>query len=275
MDTAELLKKVRKVEIKTRGLSKQIFSGEYHSAFKGRGMSFSEVRSYQYGDDVRNIDWNVTARTGEAHIKVFEEERELTVILLIDVSRSSFFGTGDQMKNDMITELCAVLSFSAINNNDKVGVLFFSDQIEKFIPPKKGKTHILRIIRELLDFKAVGKETNVALALEYFNNVVKKRCICFMLPDFMADGYDTALRIAARRHDLIGMHIYDPKEKVLPNLGLIRVTDAETGTLHVLDTSSKRVREAQEEWFTSNYNYFKTAFAKSGADLISLRTDTP
>ncbi len=273
MDTAELLKKVRKVEIKTRGLSKQIFSGEYHSAFKGRGMSFSEVRSYQYGDDVRNIDWNVTARTGEAHIKVFEEERELTVILLIDVSKSSFFGTGDQMKNDMITELCAVLSFSAINNNDKVGVLFFSDQIEKFIPPKKGKTHILRIIRELLDFEPVGKETNIGMALEYFNNVIKKRCICFVLSDFIADGYDTALRIAARRHDLIGMHIYDPTEKQLPNLGLIRVVDAETGKLHYLDTSSAKVRSAQSDWFSKNNTYFKTSFAKSGADLISLRTD--
>ncbi len=273
MDTAELLKKVRKVEIKTRGLSKQIFSGEYHSAFKGRGMSFSEVRSYQYGDDVRNIDWNVTARTGEAHIKVFEEERELTVILLIDVSKSSFFGTGEQMKNDMITELCAVLSFSAINNNDKVGVLFFSDRIEKFIPPKKGKTHILRIIRELLDFEPVGKETNIAMALEYFNNVVKKRCICFVLSDFIAKEYDTALRIAARRHDLIGMHIYDPKEKELPNIGLIRVVDSETGKLHYLDTSSAAVREAQSKWFGDNNAYFKTAFAKSGADLISLRTD--
>ncbi len=273
MDTAELLKKVRKVEIKTRGLSKQIFSGEYHSAFKGRGMSFSEVRSYQYGDDVRNIDWNVTARTGEAHIKVFEEERELTVILLIDVSKSSFFGMGEQMKNDMITELCAVISFSAINNNDKVGVLFFSDRIEKFIPPKKGKTHILRIIRELLDFEPVGKETNIGMALEYFNNMVKKRCICFVLSDFIADGYDTALRIAARRHDLIGMHIYDPKEKELPNIGLIRVVDAETGSFHYLDTSSARVRSAQSEWFSKNNAYFKTAFAKSGADLISLRTD--
>ena len=275
MDTAELLKKVRKVEIKTRGLSKQIFSGEYHSAFKGRGMSFSEVRSYQYGDDVRNIDWNVTARTGEAHIKVFEEERELTVILLIDVSKSAFFGMGEQMKNDMITELCAVISFSAINNNDKVGVLFFSDRIEKFIPPKKGKTHILRIIRELLDFEPVGTETNIGMALEYFNNMVKKRCICFVLSDFIADGYDTALRIAARRHDLIGMHIYDPKEKELPNIGLIRVVDAETGSFHYLDTSSARVRAAQSEWFSKNNTYFKTAFAKSGADLISLRTDQP
>lgn len=275
MDTSELLKKVRKIEIKTRGLSKHIFSGEYHSAFKGRGMSFSEVRSYQYGDDVRNIDWNVTARTGEAHIKVFEEERELTVILLIDVSRSSFFGTGEQMKNDMITELCAVLSFSAINNNDKVGVVFFSDQVEKFIPPKKGKQHILRIIRELLDFKPESKHTNIALALEYFNNVVKKRCICFMLSDFIAEGYETALRIAARRHDVIGMHIFDPKEKELPNVGLIRVTDAETGQLHFLDTSSSRVREAQKEWFEKNHNYFKSAFAKSGADLISLPTNAP
>jgi uncharacterized protein (DUF58 family) len=275
VETAELLKKVRKIEIKTKGLSRHIFSGEYHSAFKGRGMSFSEVRSYQYGDDVRNIDWNVTARTGEPHIKVFEEERELTVILLVDVSRSAFFGTGEQMKNDMITELCAVLSFSAINNNDKVGVLFFSDQVEKFIPPKKGKQHILRIIRELLDFKPVSKHTNIGLALEYFNNVVKKRCICFMLSDFIADGYDTALRIAARRHDLIGMHIYDPKEQQLPNVGLIRVVDAETGQLKYLDTSSAKVRSAQKEWFDKNRTYFKSAFAKSGADIISLPTDIP
>ena len=275
METAELLKKVRKIEIKTKGLSRHIFSGEYHSAFKGRGMSFSEVRSYQYGDDVRNIDWNVTARTGEPHIKVFEEERELTVILLIDVSRSAFFGTGEQMKNDMITELCAVLSFSAINNNDKVGVLFFSDQVEKFIPPKKGKQHILRIIRELLDFKPVSKHTDIGMALEYFNNVVKKRCICFMLSDFIADGYDTALRIAARRHDIIGMHIFDPKEQDLPNVGLIRVVDAETGTLQYLDTSSAKVRTAQKDWFDKNRAYFKSAFAKSGADLISLPTDVP
>jgi len=275
VETAELLKKVRKIEIKTRGLSKHIFSGEYHSAFKGRGMSFSEVRAYQYGDDVRNIDWNVTARTGDAHIKVFEEERELTVILLIDVSRSSFFGTGKQMKNDMITELCAVLSFSAINNNDKVGVVFFSDKIEKFIPPKKGKQHILRIIRELLDFQPESKNTDISKALEYFNNVVKKRCICFMLSDFIADGYETALRIASRRHDVIGMHIYDPKEKDLPNVGLIRVVDSETGKLHYLDTGSAKVRDAQKSWFDKNHNYFKTAFAKSGADLISLPTDAP
>ena len=275
METAELLKKVRKIEIKTKGLSRHIFSGEYHSAFKGRGMSFSEVRSYQYGDDVRNIDWNVTARTGEPHIKVFEEERELTVILLIDVSRSAFFGTGEQMKNDMITELCAVLSFSASNNNDKVGVVFFSDQVEKFIPPKKGKQHILRIIRELLDFKPVSKHTNIGMALEYFNNVVKKRCICFMLSDFIADGYDTALRIAARRHDVIGMHIFDPKEQELPNVGLIRVVDAETGQLKYLDTSSAKVRNAQKDWFDKNRSYFKSAFAKSGADLISLPTDVP
>jgi len=275
VDTAELLKKVRKIEIKTKGLSKHIFSGEYHSAFKGRGMSFSEVRSYQYGDDVRNIDWNVTARTGEPHIKVFEEERELTVIILVDVSKSAFFGTGEQMKNEMITELCAVLSFSAINNNDKVGVLFFSDKVERFIPPKKGKQHILRIIRELLDFEAESQHTNVSLALEYFNNVVKKRCICFVLSDFIADGYDTALRIAARRHDVIGMHIYDPKEKELPNVGLIRVVDAETGKLHFLDTSSAKVRDAQKNWFDKNHNYFKNSFAKSGAGLISLATDVP
>lgn len=272
LTTSDLLKKVRKIEIKTKGLSKQIFSGEYQSAFKGRGMSFSEVRGYHYGDDVRNIDWNVTARTGEPHIKVFEEERELTVMLLIDISRSSYFGTTAQMKNEYITEICAVLAFSAINNNDKVGVIFFSDQVEKFIPPKKGKSHILRIIRELLDINPKGNGTDIGHALEYFNNMVKKRSICFVLSDFMTQGYETPLRIAARRHDLIGIHLYDPKEMNLPNLGLINAIDAETGHLQWVDTSSQTVRDQYREWFDSNQAYFQSQFTKSGAASLSIQT---
>lgn len=272
LTTADLIKKVRKIEIKTKGLSKQIFSGEYQSAFKGRGMSFSEVRSYQYGDDVRNIDWNVTARVGEPHIKIFEEERELTVMLLVDISRSSFFGTTTQMKNEYITEICAVLSFSAINNNDKVGVIFFSDKIEKFIPPKKGKTHILRIIRELLDIKPQGRGTDIGHALEYFNNMVKKRSICFLLSDFLSKDYEIPLRIAARRHDLIGIHLYDPTEMALPNVGLINAEDAETGQLSWIDTSSPKVREQYESWFEENQIYFKSQFLKSGASTVSIQT---
>ena len=273
METSELLKKVRRIEIKTKGLSKHIFSGEYHSAFKGRGMSFSEVRSYQYGDDVRNIDWNVTARTGEPHIKVFEEERELTVMLVIDVSQSSFFGTSSQMKNEILTEICAVLAFSAINNNDKVGVIFFSDQIEKFIPPKKGKQHILRIIRELIDFEPKGQRTDVSKALEYLNNVIKKRCISFVLSDFFARDYETSLRIAAQRHDIIGIHLYDPREMEIPNIGLIRVIDAETGKKIWLDTSRKSIREKYSNWFQKNYDYLKKTFLKMGADVVSIQTN--
>lgn len=275
METSELLKKVRKIEIKTKGLSKHIFSGEYHSAFKGRGMSFSEVRNYQYGDDVRNIDWNVTARTGEPHVKIFEEERELTVMLLIDMSQSSYFGTSTQMKNEILTEICAVLAFSAINNNDKVGVLFFSDQVEKFIPPKKGKQHILRIIRELIDFEPKGKGTDIGKALEYFNNVIKKRSICFLLSDFFATGYENPLRIAARRHDIVGLHIIDPREEELPDVGLIRAVDAETGTSYWLDTSMPSVRKQYAELFQKNYDYFKSTFIKSGTDTISIHTNEP
>ena len=273
METSELLKKVRKIEIKTKGLSKHLFSGEYHSTFKGRGMSFSEVRSYQYGDDVRNIDWNVTARTGEPHIKVFEEERELTVILLIDVSQSSFFGTREQFKNEILTEICALLAFSAINNNDKVGVIFFTSEIEKFIPPKKGRQHILRIIRELIDFQPREKGTNLGSALEYFTNVIKKRSICFILSDFITAGYHNPLRIAARRHDVIGVHLFDPREKELPNIGLIRAFDPETGKVGWLDTSSKAVRKNYEEWYANNLQYFKSGFLKSGADTVSIQTD--
>ncbi len=276
MDTTELLKKVRKIEIKTKGLSKQIFSGEYSSAFKGRGMSFSEVRSYQYGDDVRNIDWNVTARTGETHVKVFEEERELTVILLVDVSKSVQFGTAKQLKSDLITEICAVISFSAINNNDKVGVLFFSDKIEKFIPPKKGRQHILRIIRELVNFNPESKQTNIAQALEYFNNVIKKRSICFLLSDFQDEGYIDALKIVSRRHDIIGLNIYDEKEKALPKSGfLIRFQHAETGKSGYFDPFTSGSREKYEESFKQNQKYFKDAFIRSGADSITLVTNKP
>ena len=273
METSELLKKVRKIEIKTRGLSRHIFSGEYHSAFKGRGMSFSEVRDYQYGDDVRNIDWNVTARTGDPHVKIFEEERELTVMLMIDLSGSSFFGTTNQMKNELLTEICAVLAFSAINNNDKVGVLFFSDRIEKFIPPKKGKQHILRIIRELLNFEPEGKGTDIGGALEYLNNLIKKRSITFILSDFMSGGYENPLRIAARRHDVIGLHLFDLREAELPNVGLIRAVDAETGLTGWIDTGIPEVRRNYAANFTRNFDYFKSTFRKTGADTVSIRTD--
>ena len=273
METSELLKKVRKIEIKTKGLSKHIFSGEYHSAFKGRGMSFSEVRDYQYGDDVRNIDWNVTARTGDPHVKVFEEERELTVMLLVDVSQSSLFGTVNQFKSGVITEICALLAFSAINNNDKVGVLFFSSKVEKFIPPKKGKQHILRIIRELLNFEPAEQGTDIGIALEYFTNVVKKRSICFILSDFISSKYEAPLRVAARKHDMVGIHINDRREQEIPNVGLIRALDAETGKTRWLDTSSRKVREDYAVWYAEHYNYFKTIFAKRGADAVRILTD--
>lgn len=273
MDTNELLQKVRKIEIKTKGLSKQMFSGEYHSAFKGRGMSFSEVRSYQYGDDVRNIDWNVTARTNTPFVKIFEEERELTLMLLIDVSKSAYFGTVNQLKSGIITEISAVLSFSAIQNNDKVGVILFSDKIELFIPPKKGRSHTLRIIRELIDFQPNSHGTDLGMALRYFNNVIKKRCIGFLLSDFMTRGYEAPLRIVSRRHDLIGVHLYDPKEQEMPDIGLIRAKDAETGQLAWLDTSSPQFRANYAGWFKGNYDYFKTTFSRSGTDFVSIRTD--
>lgn len=275
MDTGELLKKVRKLEIKTRGLSKHLFSGEYHSAFKGRGMSFSEVREYQYGDDVRSIDWNVTARTGDPHIKIFEEERELTVMLLVDLSGSSFFGSRRQMKHEIITEICAVLAFSAIQNNDKVGVLFFTDRIELFIPPKKGKQHILRIIRELLQVEPVGHQTDIGLALEFFNNLIKKRSIVFLLSDFMDRGYDKPLRVTARRHDLVGLHIYDPRERDLPKMGLLRVRDPESGALRWIDSSVSMYRRQFREGFEKNEENMRQLFFRSGADLAPIRTDEP
>jgi uncharacterized protein (DUF58 family) len=271
MESSELLKKVRKIEIKIKGLSRHLFSGEYHSAFKGRGMSFSEVRSYQYGDDVRNIDWNVTARTGEPHVKVYEEERELTVLLLVDASASSLFGSVRQFKSEVVTEICALLAFSAITNNDKVGLLLFTDRVELFIPPKKGRGHILRIIRELLDFEVKGRGTNLAIALEYFQHVIKKRCIGFVLSDFLTEGYEDALRIAARRHDLIGVRVSDVRDETLPDMGLVQAEDPETGTIAWLDTGSEAVRTRYAERFGAYSRYFRGAFLRAGADTVDIR----
>ena len=275
MDKATLLKKVRLIEIKTKGISQNIFSGEYHSAFKGRGMSFSEVREYTFGDDVRNIEWNVTARRRHPYIKVFEEERELTVMLLIDNSHSSFFGTQLQMKNQLITEIAAVLSFSAINNNDKVGVILFSDRIEKFIPPKKGKSHILRIISDLLELTPEGKGTNIAQALQYFNNVVNKKSIAFVFSDFMDKGYEKPLMIAARKHDVIGVHIHDKREEELPDAGIIRMFDTEKNDTILVDTSNKKVRDRYRSNYLKNVQEFKSTFIKSGADTISIHSQKP
>ena len=272
MGTTEILKKVRKIEIKTKGLSKHIFSGEYHSAFKGRGMSFSEVREYQYGDDVRNIDWNVTAKTGDAHVKVFEEERELTVMLIVDVSRSGLFGTNTQFKSEMILEIAAVIAFSATTNNDKVGAILFSDKIEKYIPPKKGRTNILRIIRELIYLENKGTGTDLNQALEYFNNVQKKRSIAFVLSDFMTDNYSNALTIASRRHDVVGLHIFDEREQELPNVGLIKVQDAESGITRVVDTSIAKIRETYAENYTKRIAMVKEAFNRNGSDILSIGT---
>lgn len=270
VDTRELLKKVRKIEIKTKGLTKHIFSGEYHSAFKGRGMSFSEVREYQFGDDVRNIDWNVTARTGDAHIKVFEEERELTVMMLVDVSPSCFYGTKDQFKHELITELCAVLAFSAIQNNDKVGLILFAEEVELYIPPKKGRKHILRIIRELIYHKAQGAKTNLAIPLTYVNNIIKKKSIVFILSDFISEEYTDALRIAGKRHDIIGCKIYDSSEHELPNAGLIQVVDSETGLEMMIDSSSKRLRKLYKAQFENAHKQFRRIFAKSKSDTLMI-----
>lgn len=274
MTTAEILKRVRRIEIKTRGLSNHIFSGEYHSAFKGRGMSFSEVREYSPGDDVRAIDWNVTARFSTPFVKVFEEERELTVMLLVDVSSSSLFGTSKQRKRDLITEIAAVLSFSATTNNDKVGVIFFSDKIEKYIPPKKGKSHILRIIREMLTLEPTEeKGTNIGECLRFFNNASKKRTIAFLLSDFISAPYEEPLKLTARRHDLVGVQVYDKADKELPDAGLIQVQDSETRELQWLDTSDKKVRLQYGEAFVQHQKYGVNAFRKTGAELISVRTD--
>lgn len=274
METSELLKKVRQIEIKTRGLSRNIFAGQYHSAFKGRGMAFSEVREYQYGDDIRDIDWNVTARYNKPFIKVFEEERELTVMLLVDVSASQDFGTRNSLKRDMVTEIAATLAFSAIQNNDKIGVVFFSDKIEKFIPPKKGKKHILYIIRELINFQADSAKTDVGMALKYLTNVIKKRCTTFMISDFIdIQDYNNALTIANRKHDIVALQVYDNLETQLPSVGLMKVMDAETGTERWVDTSSKRVRQVYQDWWKKQQENMQTSFNRSKVDNVSVRTD--
>ncbi len=274
MTTAEILKKVRRIEIKTKGLSNHVFAGEYHSTFKGRGMSFSEVREYMPGDDVKFIDWNVTARFSHPFVKVFEEERELIVMLLVDISSSSLFGTQKQLKRDLITELGAVLTFSATTNNDKVGVIFFSDKVEKYIPPKKGKGHILRIIRELIALEPKDKEgTDVRVALEFLNSVLKKRSITFLLSDFVSKPYDQALQIAARKHDLLGIHIYDKYDKEMPAAGLVQVVDAESGQMFWLDTDDKKVKTQYGKAFEDKNKYCIQSFRKSGASLLHVRTD--
>ena len=274
METSDLLKRVRQIEIKTRGLSNNIFAGQYHSAFKGKGMSFSEVREYQYGDDVRDIDWNVTARYNKPFVKVFEEERELTVMLLIDVSNSLDFGTVKQMKKDMVTEIASTLAFSAIQNNDKIGVIFFSDRIEKFIPPKKGRKHILYIIRELLDFKPESKRTDIQMAVEYLTNVIKKRCTAFMLSDFIDEkDFRNALTIANRKHDIVAIQVYDRRITDLPNVGLMKVRDAETGHEQWIDTSSRALRRAHNAWWLQRQGMLNETFTKSNVDSVSIRTD--
>ncbi|WP_372775072.1 DUF58 domain-containing protein [Mangrovibacterium sp.] len=274
MEHTELLKKVRKIEIKTRGLSRNIFAGEYHSAFKGRGMAFSEVREYQFGDDVRSIDWNVTARYNKPYIKIFEEERELTVMLLIDVSGSRDFGSFEKFKKNVITEISAILSFSAIQNNDKIGVIFFSEKIEKFIPPKKGKSHILRIIRELIDFEPENKGTNITEALRYMTNAIKKRCTCFIISDFIQreDSFDKALTIANNKHDVVALRIFDERETSLPPIGMVKLKDAETGNYIWVDSSSRKVRENYEQWWRELSSKLDWTFKKSGVDYANINT---
>ena len=274
METSELLKRVRKIEIKTRGLSKNIFAGEYHSAFKGRGMTFSEVREYQYGDDIRNIDWNVTARHNRPYVKIFEEERELTVMLMIDVSASRNFGTISKLKKNQITEIASVLAFSAIQNNDKIGVIFFSDKIEKFIPPKKGRTHILHIIRELIDFYPEDKQTDIEQALEYMTNSIKKRCTCFVISDFIDEhDFAHALAIANRKHDVVALRVYDPRENQLPPVGMMYLRDAETGEQMWVDTSDKKLREAYEKYAFVREKELDAIFKRSGVDVANIRSD--
>lgn len=273
METNDLLKKVRQIEIKTRGLSRNIFAGEYHSAFKGRGMTFSEVREYQYGDDVRNIDWNVTARFNRPFIKIFEEEREMTVMLLIDVSGSREFGTSMRFKKNLITEIAATLAFSTIQNNDKIGVIFFSDKIEKFIPPKKGKKHVLHIIHELLTFIPENRHTNLSEVLRYFTGAIKKRSTAFVISDFMDNDFERALRIANQKHDLVALQVYDQRETELPPIGLMKLKDAETGDLKWVDTSDRKVREAYSQWWVNRDQEIQTIFAKSGVDSVKVRTD--
>ncbi|WP_310993379.1 DUF58 domain-containing protein [Aequorivita marina] len=273
MDTKELLKKVRKIEIKTRRLSDHVFGGEYHSTFKGRGMTFSEVRQYQFGDDVRSIDWNVTARYNEPYVKVFEEERELTLMLMVDVSGSEYFGTQAQFKNEIITEIAATLAFSAMQNNDKTGLILFSDEIELYIPPKKGKSHVLRIIRELLEFEPKSNKTDIASALKFLSNVMKKKAIVFVLSDFIATDYRDTLKIAAKKHDLTGIRVYDQAEENIPNLGMVQMEDQETGELLLVNTGSKNVRNQYYSYHRERVAYFMESFTKSGAGALSSRVD--
>ena len=273
METKELLKKVRKIEIKTRRLSNHIFGGEYHSTFKGRGMTFSEVRQYQFGDDVRAIDWNVTARYNEPYIKVFEEERELTMMLMVDVSGSELFGTSEQFKKDTVIEIAATLAFSAIQNNDKVGLILFSDNVELYIPPKKGKSHVLRIIRELIEFKPKSKQTSIDEALKFLSNVMKKKAIVFMLSDFMDENYERTLKIVGNKHDVTGIRVYDKHDEEIPNLGMVPVLDAETGVVSLINTASKSVRASYQSNALRLLDYYKTTFRKSGAGTINARVD--
>ncbi len=272
METSELIKKVRKIEIKTRGLSNNIFAGEYHSAFKGRGMTFAEVREYQYGDDIRSIDWNVTARFGHPYIKVFEEERELTVVLMIDVSGSREFGSASQLKKDIFTEVAATLAFSTIQNNDKIGVIFFSDKIEKFIPPKKGRKHVLHIIRELIDFNPESNKTDIAGALRYFTNAIKKSSTAFIISDFIDNNFQKELNIASQKHDVVALQVYDLRETELPNVGLVKLKDAESGERIWVDTSDKRLRTTYKHAWGEGQLALQKTFTKSGVDLVSMST---
>lgn len=273
MDTKEILKKVRKIEIKTRRLSDHIFGGEYHSTFKGRGMTFSEVRQYQFGDDVRTIDWNVTARYNEPYVKVFEEERELTMVLMVDISGSEFFGTAQQFKKDTVTEIAATLAFSAIQNNDKVGLILFSDTIELFIPPKKGKSHVLRIIRELIEFKPKSKKTDIGQAFKFLSNVMKKKAIVFMLSDFMDDSYEQTLKIVGNKHDITGIRVYDKHDEEIPNLGVVPMIDAESEKIRLINTASKTVRNSYKANAARLLDYYLTTFKRSGAGTINTRID--
>ena len=273
MDTKELLKKVRKIEIKTRRLSDHIFGGEYHSTFKGRGMTFSEVRQYQFGDDVRNIDWNVTARYSEPYVKVFEEERELTMMLMVDISGSELFGTQEQFKNEVVTEIAATLAFSATQNNDKIGLILFSDKVELYIPPKKGRSHVLRIIRELIEFEPESKQTNLSEALKFMQSVMKKKAIVFVLSDFIADDYHHTMKIVAKKHDVTGIRVYDKREEDIPNIGMVQMLDEETGELMLVNTSSKKVRQNYTKFYHEKAFYYYESFTKSGAGAIDCCVD--
>jgi uncharacterized protein (DUF58 family) len=274
MDTKDLLKKVRKIEIKTRRLSDHIFSGEYHTSFKGRGMTFSEVRQYQYGDDIRAIDWNVTARYNEAHVKVFEEERELTMMLMVDISGSESFGTKNQLKSEIVTEIAATMAFSATQNNDKIGLILFTDEIELYIPPKKGKSHVLRIIRELIEFKPKSNKTDISQALKFLSGTQKKKAIVFMISDFITDDdYEKTLKIAGKKHDITGVRVYDVREEKMTNIGLVAMQDAETGETQWVNTNSKNVRFEYEKYYNEKVNYFKDIFSKCGSGTVSTRVD--